>query len=105
MDSLIAIVCFFAVMRLGKKKEKLSDNMKIAIFTNMLPGNLQDYVYMHTEKDCKYEDVREKVGALVGNKVAASTGPTPMDVGDVRGGAWRGLVLRLRGAVRGRTRG
>ena len=63
--------------------EKLSDNMKIAIFTNMMPGSLQDYIYIHTEKDCKYEDVREKVGALVSNKVAANTGPTPMDVGDV----------------------
>ena len=33
--------------------EKLSDQMKIAIFTNMLPGNIQDYIYIHTEKDCK----------------------------------------------------
>ena len=65
--------------------EKLSEAMKIAIFTNMMPGNLQDYIYIHAEKDCKYEDVREKVGALVSNKITANTGPTPMDIGDVGG--------------------
>ena len=63
--------------------ENVSNNMKIAIFTNMMPASLQDFVYIHTEKDCKYEEVREKVAALVSNKVAANARPTPMDIGDV----------------------
>ena len=66
-------------------EEQLSEKMKIAIFTNMMPANLQDYIYVHTEKDCKYQDLREKVGVLVSNKVAATTGPVPMDIGDVGG--------------------
>ena len=65
--------------------EKLTERMKIAIFTGMLPLSLQDYVFVHMEKDCGYEEVRDKVGRIVSNKVAISTGPAPMDVGDVGG--------------------
>ena len=63
--------------------EELSNNMKIAIFTNMLPLQIQDHVYTVANKDTKYEELRDKVQAFVGNKIAVNMGPAPMDVGVV----------------------
>jgi len=35
------------------------------------------------EKDVAYEELRDKVQAMVGNKIATTMGPAPMDVGEV----------------------
>ena len=64
-------------------KEDLSNNMKIAVFTNMMPISIQDYIYTHVDSEATYESVKDKVRAVVSNKVAAETGPSPMDVGGV----------------------
>ena len=66
--------------------EALSPFMKIAVFTNMMPTTIQDYIYGHVEKDVPYEELRDKVQAMVGNKIATTMGPAPMDVGAV---AWQ----------------
>ena len=66
-------------------EENLTDRMKIAIFTNLMPNAIQDYIYTHADKETKYEELREKVRAMVSNKVSRSMGPTPMDIGDVGG--------------------
>ena len=66
--------------------EKLTNGMKIAIFTNMMTNDLQDFIYTHADKKTDYDELREKVKAMTGNKIA-NRGPTPMDVGHV--GEWR----------------
>ena len=65
--------------------EGLSDHMRIAIVTAMLPSQVQDFIYTNIDEDAKYELVVEKVRSVVGNKVAMMMGPAPMDVGEVRG--------------------
>ena len=47
----------------------------------MMPNVIHDYIYTYVDKTTKYEDLREKIRAMVGNKIAQSTGPAPMDVG------------------------
>ena len=65
--------------------EKLSDRMKMGIFTSIMPIVIQDYIYTHVEKDTGYEELKERVRSMVSNKVTASAGPAPMDIGDVKG--------------------
>ena len=57
--------------------------MQIAIFTGMMPVTVQDYIYSIVEDGTLYETVKEKVRAIVSNKVAMNMGPAPMDVGGV----------------------
>ena len=66
-------------------QESVSDKMRMAIFTNMMPVAIQDYIYTHADKETKYQQLREKVQAMVNNKVSINTGPVPMDIGDVKG--------------------
>ena len=72
----------------GQFGESISDRMKMAIFTSMLPTNVQDYVHAHADRDTKYPEPKEKVRAMIGNKMAASVGQTPMDVGLVDDEIW-----------------
>ena len=65
--------------------ETVSDKMRMAIFTNIMPVAVQDYIYTHADKETKYVQLREKVQAMVSNKISVSTGPVPMDIGDVKG--------------------
>ena len=64
--------------------EELTNGMKIAILTNMMPHVLQDFIDTHVEKETKYEEVRDKVRAIASNKVAMNMGPAPMDIGEVK---------------------
>ena len=41
-------------------REELSNGMKLAVFTNMLPTVMQDYIYTSIEKDTTYESLKEK---------------------------------------------
>ena len=66
-------------------QETISDKMRMAIFTNIMPVAIQDYIYTHADKETKYVQLREKVQAMIGNKISVSTGPVPMDIGDVKG--------------------
>ena len=71
-------------------KETLTDPMKMAIFTNMMPSVIQDYIYTHVDAkwgEAKYDELRDKVKAMVSNKLASSMGPAPMDMGGVDGRA------------------
>ena len=63
--------------------EELSNKMKIAVFTNMMPVNIQEHIYSTVEDTTLYNAVKEKVRAMVQNKLAANMGPAPMDIGDV----------------------
>ena len=65
-------------------KEELSNGMKLAIFTSMLPDEMQDFVYTHADQATLYEDLREKVRAMASNKVA-KLGATPASVDQVEG--------------------
>ena len=57
--------------------------MKISVFTNMMPTNIQENIYSTVEKDTKYSACKEKVRAMIQNKLAANSGPVPMDIGEV----------------------
>ena len=59
-------------------KEELSNGMKLAIFTSMLPAEMQDFVYTHADQKTQYEDLREKARAMTSNKVA-NLDRTPVD--------------------------
>ena len=72
-------------MLAGQFGEKISDRMAMAILTNMMPSSIQDYMYTHADMDPKYEELKEKVRAMVSNKIANNMGPAPMDVGGVGG--------------------
>ena len=61
--------------------EAINQKMKIAIFTNMMPANIQDYIYSIVESDTQYETLKDKVRGMVSNKVAMNMGPAPMDIG------------------------
>ena len=63
--------------------EKLSDHMRIAILTSMMPTVIQDYIYQNISETTLFIDMVEKVKSWVGNRVAMMTGPSPMDVGEV----------------------
>ena len=66
-------------------KEEFSDTVKVGIVTTMMPQSVQEFVYQSIGSSVKYDDMVEKIRALVSNKVAMSArvGPTPMDVGEV----------------------
>ena len=64
-------------------REELSDGMRVAIFTNMLPSSMQDHIYTSIDKNTSYIDLCDKMRFWVANKVVQSTGPSPMDVGEI----------------------
>ena len=54
-----------AVLRLEKDhKEKVSDEIKMALLLNILPKTIQSRVYEHIDTLTTYEKVREKVVSL-----------------------------------------
>jgi hypothetical protein len=64
-------------------EEVLSVRMKVAAFLQLCPPDIQDFVFQHSEVMTTYELCRDKVKAIVGNRMAAQMGPAPMDVGQV----------------------
>jgi hypothetical protein len=65
-------------------QEKLSANMKKAVLLSMLPVDLQDMIYQNAETEQTFEEVREKVKAVVNNRLARSDKHgAPMDIGEV----------------------
>ena len=42
-------------------------------------------IYTHVEKTTQHEELKEKVRSMVSNKIMATMGPAPMDIGDVKG--------------------
>ncbi len=55
--------------------------MKVTAFLQLCPGDVQDMVFQSAEAMTSYETVRDRVKALVSNRLAASEGPVPMDHG------------------------
>ena len=46
-------------------REELSNGMRLAVLTNMLPTTMQDYIYLYTsiDKDTMHENLKEKMRA------------------------------------------
>jgi hypothetical protein len=64
--------------------EKLSANMKKAVLLSMLPVELQDLIYQNAETTKTYEETRDKVKAVVNNRLARNSKiGAPMDIGQV----------------------
>jgi hypothetical protein len=64
--------------------EKLSSNMKKAVLLSMLPMDIQDMIYQNAETSQTFEEVREKVKAVINNRLVRNDKHgTPMDIGEV----------------------
>jgi hypothetical protein len=62
--------------------QKFHDALKMAIVINMVPNDIQEFVYGSMEKDSTYDAIVTKIKLLAGNKMAMTRGgPVPMDVG------------------------
>ena len=68
-------------------KEGLTERVKVAVLINMVPRDLQDMVYQSclAGKELIYKEIRDKIMAVVSNRVQVSL-PTPMDIGEVEKG-------------------
>jgi len=68
--------------------EKFSDTVKVGIVATMMPVSVQELIYQSIGKTANYDEVIQKVRAVVSNKVAMmmNGGPTPMDIGEIRCG-------------------
>ena len=64
-------------------KETFSPTVMVGIVTSMLPQSMQELVYTSVGQVVDYDVVVQKIRAVVSNKVAMMSGPTPMDVGKI----------------------
>jgi hypothetical protein len=65
--------------------ETLSPVLIVAIFTNMMPTTVQDYIYSIVDfQGMTYENLKERVRGMVSNKIAMNMGPAPMDIGGLQ---------------------
>ena len=63
--------------------EEFSDTVKVGIVTSIMPQSIQELVYTSVGASIIYETVAQRIRAVVSNKVAMMTGPSPMDIGKV----------------------
>ena len=59
--------------------EKLSDTMKTAIVTGMMPSPIHDFVYTNVDDTTMYLAVVDKLRSWAGNNLAMMSGLVPMD--------------------------
>ena len=83
--------------------EKLSDTMKTAIVTGMMPSPIHDFVYTNVDDTTMYLAVVDKLRSWAGNNLAMMSGLVPMDgarraVGD--GDGRLGRTRRAGGGIR-----
>ncbi len=65
---------------------KRSENLSTAVFTSMLPQDLQEMVFQSQGADgVKYAIIRDKVVSVASRRIQMSQ-PVPMDVGEVAEG-------------------
>ena len=65
-------------------KDKLSDQMKVAIITSAMPNKVQDHILSQTTtKDPTFEETKEMI-LLYASRMGNCGGPTPMDVGNMQ---------------------
>ena len=62
-------------------EEPVQNDMKMDDRTSIQPAVIQDFMYQHVVRKTKYADISDKVVVWVGNRVAITTGPIPMDTG------------------------
>ena len=60
--------------------QPLSNGMKIALFTNMMPADIKDFIFTHVDKKTKFDNLKERVYVLATNKVSMQPAA---DVGEV----------------------
>ena len=68
--------------------EKLSETLKVAVVTSMMPPVMQDFIYTNVDDSSKYSVMVAKVRSWASNKMAMMSGPAPMDVGEVYSSSW-----------------
>ena len=57
----------------------INDQIKVALLTSMVPGDLQDYIFQWTDTSATFESTTDKVLNLARNR-ATMARPTPMEV-------------------------
>ena len=60
--------------------EVFSETVRVGIVTAMMPESVQEFVYSSLGTEVEYDTILAKIRALVSNKVAMASGPTPMEV-------------------------
>jgi hypothetical protein len=68
--------------------EKLSQTMKVAVVTGMMPMAVQDFIYTNIDDGTKYDVMVARIRSWAANKLAMMDGPIPMDIGEVDMGGW-----------------
>ena len=68
-------------------REELQDDIKIAVFTNLMPPVIQDFIYTTLTTATTYDEIKDRVMALIANKAVNlnTQGRAPMDIGLVGG--------------------
>ena len=75
-----------AVKEVEKEDGKpLPQMVKMAGFTEMCPQDIREKIFegLNREGETNYEEVRDRIIALVSNRVSAQKGPVPMEIGNI----------------------
>ena len=72
-------------MRIMQKHtgEDWSDNLRIAIMTNMMPSHVQEYLFTNIGEGTTYKEATEKLRIMISNKVEMENPTAAMDLGNV----------------------
>ena len=68
--------------------EQLPNMVKMAALTEICPMEIRDMVYQNLDNGYNFDTIKEKIVSWVGNRMAAMSGPSPMDVGCVDREEW-----------------
>jgi len=63
--------------------ENWSENLKIAIMTNMMPSNVQEFLCTNIGEGTTYKEATEKLRIMISNKVEMQDSSIAMDLGNV----------------------
>ena len=73
---------------LTRSTEKISETLKVAVVTSMMPPVMQDFIYTNVDDSSKYSVMVAKVRSWASNKMAMMSGLAPMDIGEVYSASW-----------------
>ena len=65
----------------------INDQIKVALLTSMVPGDLQDYIFQWTDAKATFENTKDRVMSLARNR-ATMARPTPMEVDHIGFDDW-----------------
>ena len=66
----------------------INGQIKVALLTSMVPGDLQDHIFQCTDAKATYESTRNRVLSLAQDRLPMAR-PTPMEVDRVGNEGWQ----------------